>query len=123
MNDQVPVHFDFTEWSRLAARDPEAFERRRAHLLDQAIRQAPESRRHRLRCLQWRVDQIRRTKRTPMAACLEISRMMWDSVLGEDGLLDAIKRLQEPGASSVAPGARRPARILAFPRQPSERAN
>ncbi len=104
--------FDFDELAALAARDPEGFERRRQALIEAALAEVPEAeRRERLRRLQWRIDQVRRTAGTPMAACLRISRMMWESLLGEGGLLEALERL---GRLEAAP-PRRQARILSFP--------
>lgn len=87
-------NFDFEKWSRLANTDPEAFEQHRAQVINDFIQDLPEERQQRIRCLQWRVDGIRRTSKTPMAACIEISRMMWDSVKGENGLLNALYHLQ-----------------------------
>jgi hypothetical protein len=42
-------------------------------------------RRERLRGLQWRIDQARRN-RSPLSACIYISNMMWDHLLGPNGL-------------------------------------
>jgi hypothetical protein len=83
--------FDFSHWSRLARQDPPEFERQRQLAIDELIGRLPEHRRLRMRRLQWRVDQVRRRAGTPMAACLALSRMMWDSVLAEDGLLHALQ--------------------------------
>lgn len=95
-------NFDFEKWSRLANTDPEAFEQHRSQVINNFIQDLPEERQQRIRCLQWRVDGIRRTSKTPMAACIEISRMMWDSVKGESGLLSALYHLQSvTGYSSV----------------------
>ena len=77
---------DFDHWAELAVTDSDAFEARRSHLIEAFISSVPEERQPRLRRLQWRIDQIRRTARTPLASCIRISRMMWDSVLGEGGL-------------------------------------
>ena len=65
-----PTDFVFEHWARLAAEDPEEFERRRAEAIETFIAGAPESLRRRLTGLQWQVDQIRRQAKTPMApAC------------------------------------------------------
>ncbi len=107
--------FDFDELAALAARDPEAFERRRRAMIEAALAEVPEAeRRERLRRLQWRIDQVRRTSGTPMAACLRISRMMWESLAGEGGLLDALERL---GRLETDAPPRRQARVIAFPRR------
>lgn len=102
---------DFEEWARLAEQDPEAFEARRREVLAGVIEGAPEPMRRRLEGLQWRVDRIRETAGTPLAACVRINEMMWDSLVGPGGLLEAVQGLQEPGA----PRAQRPgAQVLAF---------
>lgn len=86
-------HIDFEQWAALAASDPEAFEARRAQVIDAAIRRAPHPKQQRLRGLQWKLDQVRRLSHTPMAACLRMTNMMWDSVLSEGGLIDAFEQL------------------------------
>jgi hypothetical protein len=83
---------DWSTATRLAQNDPEAFERCRRHAIDALIDQAPENQRHRLRCLQWRIDMLRDRAANPMAACVGIYRMMWDSFAGDRGLIAAIQR-------------------------------
>ena len=85
--------YDFDRWSKLANNDPQAFEDRRQKLIDDFILELPEDKQHRMRCLQWRVDSVRRISKTPMAACIAISRMMWESIEGENGLLDSLNSL------------------------------
>lgn len=85
-------------------------------MIEAFICSVPEERQPRLRGLQWRIDQIRRTARTPLASCIRISRMMWDSVLGEGGLHETLNRALM-GLSDVrqAPVARLSAQVLLFP--------
>jgi len=112
---------DFDTWSKLAKSDPEAFEEKRKKLVDHVISQAPEDRRERLRCLQWRIDMVRETANTPMAACLKISRMMWDSVLGPNGLLEMLQQIgQSPEVRLARGDERKDADILPFPMQSEE---
>ena len=106
--------FDFNEWSELAREDPEGFEERRARVLQAQIDAMPDRRRARLVRLQWRVDQVRRLAGSPMAACLEISRMMWDSVLDQQGL---IRALQVPAGEGPVAGPLPRAQVLRFPSQ------
>ena len=80
-----PQNFD--EWAHLARSNPQVFEAQRIQVIDSAIRKAPVHKQHRLRCMQWKLDQIRNTSRTPMVACLRMNRMLWESVTGEQGLL------------------------------------
>ncbi len=94
MEQKNTAEFDFDAWSDMAKNDPETFEKMRLAAIEDVIEKAPEDNRERLRRLQWRIDQERRLARTPMAACLRISRMMWRMVLGEGGLNDRFAELQ-----------------------------
>ena len=85
--------FDFEEWMLLAKSDPEEFEKRRKHVIDDLISSAPEDRQQRLRGLQWRIDIERRRCSNPLAACIRLSDMMWNFVYAEDGFLNALKML------------------------------
>jgi hypothetical protein len=73
------VKWDFSYWMDLALNDPEKFESKRAETISRAIQNASEESRLRLERLQWRIDRARERSSSPMAATLEISRMMWDS--------------------------------------------
>ena len=85
-------YVNFKELAKLASTDPEAFEEKREEAIENFIRSAPtESRRKRLRHLQWQIDGIRRRSQSPLGACVKITNMMWDSVYGKGGLLDALK--------------------------------
>jgi len=82
---------DFDQFSRLAKSDPEAFEARRAELIEEMIQRLPEHRQQRMRCLQWKIDQVRNQAGNPMAACIKISEMMWDSLVGPGGLQEVLE--------------------------------
>jgi hypothetical protein len=111
--------FDFAGWARLAREDPAAFERERARLIGQLIEAAPAEQRPRLEALQWRVEQVRRLSRTPLAACLKLSVMMWERVTGEHGLLAQLQGLDRP-AGAPSRTATAGGTVLPF-RPPSER--
>lgn len=112
MPDKPSNDLDFARLVKLAGDDPAAFERLRERLIEALIASAPPDKRRRLRGLQWRIDQERARSRTPMAACLRISSMMWDSVLGPDGLVEALQAL----ASGDQGKPERPsATVLDFP--------
>ena len=118
---QFCFSFDFDEWARLARTDPFAFEARRLAIIEAFLRQFPPPDQRRLRGLQFRIDMERRRARTPMAACLRLSAMMWDSLLGTYGLKNALEQFlgQLHAQSPVArPAAARTAsaRILPFRR-------
>lgn len=109
-------HFDFDEWSTLAQKDPGRFEARRRAVIDAFIDGQAADRRQRLRRLQWRIDRERERSRSPLAACMRLSNLMWDRFAGEGGLvavLNGVARDPRPTAP------RRTARVLAFrPRYP-----
>lgn len=84
---------DFDRWLKLASTDLSAFEALRRSTIDEVIRQAPEAQQERLRRLQWRIDQERRRSDSPMGACIRISRMMWEQMMGEGGLIDRLHQL------------------------------
>jgi hypothetical protein len=95
MKNTKSAEIDFDLWADMARNDPEAFETMRLEAIDAVIARAPQENQERLRRLQWRIDQERRLARTPMAACLRISRMMWRSVLGPGGLNERFAELQK----------------------------
>ncbi|MFV2059426.1 MAG: DUF3135 domain-containing protein [Gammaproteobacteria bacterium] len=70
---------DFDKWAELARRNPQAFEKLRSQFLANALNHITDSKRHKFECLQWRVDKIRQTTKTPLSACIKISQLMWDS--------------------------------------------
>ena len=108
---------DFDAWSAMARNDPEAFESMRLAAIEAAIASAPAAKRERLRRLQWRIDQERRRSRTPLAACLRISRMMWRQVLGPGGLnerLDDLRRAVHGRPPRAATGRPLGGQVLAF---------
>ncbi len=82
--------FIFEEWSRLADSDPEAFEKQREQIIAQAIATAPSTYRRRLEGLQWQIDIERERSSNPISACVRISKMMFNSVYGDNGLVSAL---------------------------------
>lgn len=105
---------DFEFWKQLAEDDPEAFEDLRRKTVDALISQAPAQQRRRLQGLQWQIDQTRRLAGSPMASCLAISNMMWDSL---NRLNEHQRRLLSatPGESARPAEVEAPATVLAFP--------
>jgi len=86
---------DFDQFSKLAKSDPEGFEAKRAELIEQMIQRMPAHKQHRMRCLQWKIDQVRNQASNPMAACIKLSEMMWDSLVGPGGLCEVLERVGE----------------------------
>ncbi len=98
---EIETDFDFEYWAELAKNDPEEFERLRKEQIDKIIEESPEDMQKRMQGIQWQIDQIRQTSKTPMAACIKISSMMWDNVLGDNGLVEAIEKLQSSDSEPV----------------------
>lgn len=87
---------DFDGWSALARSDPQAFEECRDRIINEAILRAPAHKQQRLRRMQWKLNQIRNTSRTPMIACLRMNRMLWEAVMGDGGLLECLLHAKDP---------------------------
>ncbi len=92
----VNTEFNFDEWVRLAKENPEAYEDMREKMIRDVIDSTSPEIKRRMEGLQWKIDQIRSTSSNPMSSCLKISQMMWDNVLGEDGLVDHMRQLSDP---------------------------
>ncbi|MCW8908696.1 MAG: DUF3135 domain-containing protein [Sedimenticola sp.] len=86
---------DFDHWLDLANRDLSAFELQRRRMIDQVIAAAPPPQQERLRKLQWRIDKERERSDSPMGACIRISRMMWERMMGRGGLVEHLERLRQ----------------------------
>lgn len=71
---------DFDALMSLAMNDPEAFEAERRKYIESFLDSVPEDKRPRLQGLQWKVDQVRKLAKTPMASCIAISNMMKESL-------------------------------------------
>lgn len=85
--------FDFDAWAELARTDPEAFETERTNIIVATISAAPARNREQLERLQWKLDRIRDTAPNPLAACIRMQELLWESVLGEDGLVARLNQL------------------------------
>lgn len=99
MSTHNPEHaepFNFDEWLELANRDPEGFEQRRQAVIENYLNSLPLSKQRRMRGLQFRIDMERRRARTSMGACIKLSSMMWDALLGPKGLAASIQLLTHP---------------------------
>lgn len=121
---QRPQVFDFDSWASLARNDPAGFELQRRNIIDAIIERALPRQRRRLRGLQFRIDMERRRARSPMAACVRIQSLMWDSLAGPDGLYERVLLLRSdsaPHSYCRQESLRRCATILPFPTNSSER--
>lgn len=70
---------EFEEMVRMAKEEPEKLEAWRAQQIDDLINGAPPEIQQRLRGLQFTIDMHRRKASNPMAACIQLSRMMHES--------------------------------------------
>ena len=96
MSHTERLNMDFEQWSALASEDPAAFERCRREMIEGVIDGASQRCQQRLRGLQWRIDQVRDHSPNPMAACISLSNMMWESFAGEEGLAETLNRRHHP---------------------------
>lgn len=116
--DKHNDEFEFERWADLARDDPQGFESARRKVLESLIESAPPERKQRLSGLQWQIDRERERAGTPMAACLKLSSMMWDKVLGAGGLVEGLEQLSGDRPVPLAP--REAAAVLPFKRPPAE---
>lgn len=103
--------FPFDDWARLASDDPDSFEAARRRMIDSLIETAPAPLQARLRGLQWRIDRVRAQTPTPLGACVKLSSLMWQKLLGPDGLVEQLERI---GSGEIAP-EKRPASAQVIP--------
>lgn len=87
----------FDELKHLAEKHPEKLEEYRQQWIEQTIDEASSSHQRRLRGLQFQIDMQRRKSKTPMASCIQISKMMHDS------LANLYEVITQEKAISVAP--------------------
>lgn len=99
------------ELIKLAKQDPEALEALRQREINALIDSAPAQMQRRLRGLQFQIDAKRELSKTPMAACMAISKMMFDSVYE---LNDALNGTKDGDTNTRDTSSR--ADILSFPR-------
>jgi hypothetical protein len=105
---------EFDDWAALAQSDPAGFEARRKQVIEALIASMPAHKQQRMRCLQWKIDQVRDRAGSPVAACIKLSEMMWDSLTGPGGLKEALDRMSSenttplPNADILTFEARRP---------------
>jgi len=106
--------FDFDEWLELATRDPEGFEKRRQAVIENYLSSLPLSKQRRLRGLQFRIDMERRRAHTAMGACIKLSSMMWDALVGPGGLTTSLKMLTTSAPHTLQVDPPRNAQVLSF---------
>jgi hypothetical protein len=110
---QKPINkLDFEEAMELAKNDPDAFEQYRKDTIEAMITGATKQNQPYLRRLQWRIDQERSRASNPVAACVKIYEMMWESFTGDYGFVDVICHGRLPPRNTGEQAAT--AKILSF---------
>ncbi len=104
---------DFDDLLRLAQDDPVRFEAVRQKTIATYIATLPHDRQDLMRRLQWRIDQERRN-RTPLSACIRISSLMWENLLGSQGLLGYMQRISL-GGQGDSPSVSSDSNVIEFP--------
>lgn len=105
--------FNFDEWLQLANNDPEAFEKRRQQAIDALIAETSGEQQQRLRGLQWRIDMERRKYKDSLVRCQRVFSMMWSSVYGDNGLLQALHG-KNPAQETSGSARQERADVLSF---------
>ena len=100
------------ELEKLATTDPEALEALRQQEVEILIQAAPENMQRRLRGLQFQIDAKRHTSKSPLAACIAISEMMFSSVYQLNDALNGY------GTSQKQPQKTAKAQVIDFPSDP-----
>jgi len=65
---------------QLAENNPDEFEVKRDELINEFLATLPKKYQRGMQGLQWRINKIREIAKTPLSACIEISKMMFTSV-------------------------------------------
>ncbi|GAB1263551.1 hypothetical protein NBRC116493_23510 [Aurantivibrio infirmus] len=103
----------------MAENDPEGLEQLRQQHVNEIIDNAPEKIQRRLRGLQFQIDAQRQLHPAPLAACIKISQMMYESFSEMRFMLNGVieeKSLKLVGAetTTTVKEAIVPAKILKF---------
>jgi len=99
---KLEVEFDFDVLMDLAKNDPEQFEEIRHQIIADYIKTLPEERRHRMECLQWRIDRTREKSKNALSSCMAITEMMWESFEQLNALFVEMKRSDSTRIDNVA---------------------
>lgn len=108
-------HPNFEELLTLAKEDPALFETKRLEYIELFFNHIPDEKQRRLRGLQWQIDQTRNLARTPMASCLTLMGMMWDSLHHLNNQHQTLLDLTSKQKTELAPVTHTAAEIISFP--------
>ena len=104
MSTKIPTH---DELVTLAQEDPEQLEELREKWINDVIDGAPEELQRRLRGLQFQIDCKRRLHNNPMGACVEISKMMYESLSELNRTMNGLSSSEQKNIETAT--------VLAFP--------
>jgi hypothetical protein len=100
MMSRLPDH---DELSQIAKENPERLEEIRQHFIEKHINSATDYMQRRLRGLQFQIDSLRALHKAPMGSCIEISRMMYESLNKlRDTLNNTVADSNEPAEVQTA---------------------
>ena len=83
----------FEVMTKLAKNHPKLLEDLRQDMINELIDSAPLDKQRRLRGLQFKIDMEIRKSKTPVASCMQLSKMMMESF---SELSDALHAIKEP---------------------------
>lgn len=83
----------FEVMTKLAKNHPKLLEDLRQDMINELIDSAPLDKQRRLRGLQFKIDMEIRKSKTPVASCMQLSKMMMESL---SELSDALRAIKEP---------------------------
>src|SRR3569832_2754467 len=102
MSSSNNTDFDFETWAALAKADPQACDAQRRVVIAEALAAMPPHQQARMRGLLWRIDMERTRYRHPLVSCTRVFFLMWSTVYGEGGLVDALNGRVSPACVFVA---------------------
>jgi uncharacterized protein DUF3135 len=80
---EAKLKLSFDERVKMAFENPVAYESYRQKLIEDEIQRGSIRNQQKLKCMQFRIDMVRRRSNTPMASCLKVFTLMMDYFYGE----------------------------------------
>ncbi len=107
--------FNFEAWKQLHQDNPDSFETMRSQLINDFIQSAPAHYQRRLEGIMFQVNAIRVKSKSPVQSCVEISKMMQNSLGDLRGFIDELNYNVDE-KTSVPANTKLSATILDFSR-------
>ena len=112
--EQLDISSRLETLEQLAKKDGAAFETERQELINAFFETVPKDRLRRLQGLQFQIDMERRRAKTPLAACVRISTMMWESLGRLQTSLCDLKHGERPHSLLAERAKKRSADVIDF---------